>query len=253
MRRGNLFYLSILGVLLILIVSPVIFCNNNDPIVAADELYSKRSNPINVQQAIDILQKFTVEKSNNSEALWRLARCYWFIGDAAAAKKDKLEFFTKGKEYADQAVQANPNSIEGHHWLAALLGSTGETRGILQSLKMVDPMKKELDICIQLDNNYADAHFILAQLYWKAPGPPLSIGNKKTAQEEAKLATSLNPNIIEYWLHLGLIAKDNKDYATAREAFKKALSLPDDPEEPKKSQSDKTTAVAELKKIETKK
>jgi cytochrome c-type biogenesis protein CcmH/NrfG len=89
----------------------------------------------------------------------------------------------------------------------------------------------------------------LAQLLWKVPGPPLSIGNKKKALEEARLGTVYDPSAIDHWLHLGQIAATNKDYATARMALEKALSLPDDPEDPSSSQDDKADARAELAKI----
>jgi tetratricopeptide (TPR) repeat protein len=252
MKPRCFFYLVTLGVLLTLIVASVSFCANSDSIVTADELYAKRANHQNVQQSIDLLQQYITEKPDNCDTLWRLARCYWYLGDHAVGKT-KLALFSKGKEYAEQAVKTDPNNINGHYWLASLLGSTGEARGILQSLFMVSPMKKELDICIQLDNKYADAHDVLAQLYWKAPGPPLSIGNKKRAQEEAKSAVTNDPNNIDNWLHLGQIARDNKDYTTAREAFHQVLNLPDDPEDPEQSQSSKDIAASELKKLDEKK
>jgi cytochrome c-type biogenesis protein CcmH/NrfG len=251
MKLRNFFGLVILGILIMLIVAPVVF-SVDDPIVTADELYTKRANHQNVQQVIDLLQQYITEKPDNCDALWRLAKCYWYLGDHAVGKT-KLALFSKGKEYAEQAVKTDPNNINGHYWLAALLGSTGEARGILQSLFMVSPMKKELDICIQLDNKFADAHDVLAQLYWKAPGPPLSIGNKKRAQEEAKLAVTNGPNTIDNWLHLGQIARDNRDYVTAREAFNQILNLPDDPEDPEQSQSYKAIATSELKKLDEKK
>ncbi|MCL6588537.1 MAG: hypothetical protein K6U80_01130 [Firmicutes bacterium] len=113
-------------------------------------------------------------------------------------------------------------------------------------------MKKELDICIRLDPAFADAHVVLAQLFWKAPGPPLSIGNKKRALEEARLAVTYNPASCEYWLYYGQIAIENKEYATAREALQKSMNLPDNPEEPDSSQKFKSIAAEELKKFEGK-
>ena len=241
-----------LGLLLMLLSAPVIMSVSDDPIATADELYAKRNNQEYVYQAISLLKQTITLTPDNNNALWRLARCYWYLGDHATGKT-KLNLFAEGQDYAEKAIKANSNEIHGHYWYAALLGAAGEARGIFQSLASIAPMKKELDICIRIDAKFADAHDVLAQLFWKAPGPPLSIGNKKRALEESKLAVSDGPDNIEYLLHLGQIARDNKDYLKARESFRQLLTLPDDPEDPESSQSDKAIAVLELKKLENKK
>lgn len=252
MKLHYLFWLAILSICLALISCPLLISAEDNPITTADELYSKRMNPDNISKSIDLLKKSMTGNPANYDALWRIARCYWFLGDKATKKEDKLDYFNKGQEYAKQAINTNHNQIMGHYWLATLIGCTGETRGILQSLFMVNPMKEELDLCVQIDSTFADAHNVLAQLFWKAPGPPLSIGNKKRALEESKLAVTYAPNSCEFWLYYGQIARDNKDYATAREALQKSISLPDDPEDPQGSQKYKAQAAADLQKLEGK-
>jgi tetratricopeptide (TPR) repeat protein len=237
---------------MLMISGPLLINAEDDPLAAADDLYSKRMNQDNIQKAIDLLKQVVANQPGNCEALWRLTRLYWFLGDKAAKKETKLELFTTGKDYAEQAVKANNNNAKAHYWLGSITGAIGETRGILQSLFMVKPMKQEIETCIQLDPKFADGHDVLAQLYWKAPGPPLSIGNKTKALAESKLAVTYGPNIIEYWLHYGEIARDNKDYTLAREALQKAINLPDDPEDPQSSQKFKAQAAADLQKLEGK-
>lgn len=253
MRSRYMLCLATIGICL-MILGAIAFVNaGDDPLVTADELYAKRSNSDYVHQAVNLLKQATALTPDNAEILWRLAEYHWFLGDQATVKKTKLDLFAQGKDYAGQAVKADPKNINAHLWLAALIGADGEARGVLKSLSSVPPMKKELEICLQLNPKFADAHDLLAQLYWLAPGPPLSIGNKKRALEESQLAVTYNPNDIDFWLNLGLIARDNKDYAKAREAFQKILTMPDDPEEPAKSRKSKDTAADELKKLEGKK
>jgi tetratricopeptide (TPR) repeat protein len=237
-----------------MILGAMAFINaGDDPLVTADELYAKRSNSDNVHQAVNLLKQAAALTPDNADVFWRLAKYHWYLGDQSTVKKTRLDWFAKGKEYAEQAVKVDPKNINAHFWLAAIIGAAGDTQGVLKSLASVPPMKKEIDICLQLDPKFPDAHDLLAQLYWLAPGPPLSIGNKKRALEESRLAVTYNPNDINFWLNLGLIARDNKDYAKAREAFQKILNMPDDPEEPAKSRKSKETATAELKKLEDKK
>lgn len=253
MKLRPLFCLGILGIYLMLSGAMAFAYTGDDPIVAADKLYAKRSNSENVQQAINLLKQAITLTPDNSEVLWRLAKYQWFLGNWSTDKKTKLAFFSEGQEYARQAVKANFNDINAHFWLAALIGASGQAIGNLRGLSSVGPMKKEIDICIQLNPKFADAHDMLAQVYWIAPGPPLSIGNKKRALEESLLAVTYSPNNPDFWFNLGQIARDNKNYAKAREAFEKVLHLPDNPEEPEKSRENKAIATTELKKLENKK
>lgn len=223
----------------------------DDTIARADELYGKRKDLANARAGVDLLLKVVENQPAHYGALWRLARFHWYLGDRAGEKKDKLALYERGKSYAERATQADGNGVDGHFWLAALIGSIGEERGILQSLFMVAPMKKELEKCLELDPKHADSHDVMAQLLWKVPG--FAGGNLKKALEEAKLAVAYGPDAIDHWLHYGRIAAANKDYKLARTALERALSLPDDPGDPAGSQKDKAEARAELKKIEGKK
>lgn len=252
MRLRSLLCLGVIGFCLIMTGNMAFINAGDDPIVSADELYTRRSNSDNVQQAINLLNQTTALTPDNADVLWRLAKYHWYLGDQSTVKKTRLAWFAKGKEYAGQAVKAGPKNINAHFWLAAIIGAAGDTQGVLKSLASIPPMKKEIDICLQLDPKFPDAHDLLAQLYWLAPGPPLSIGSKKRALEESRLAVTYNPANIDFWLNFGQIARDNKDYEKAREAFQKILTMPDDPEEPAKSQKCKETATAELKKLEGK-
>jgi tetratricopeptide (TPR) repeat protein len=215
-----------------------------DPITGADELYAKRYNIENVRQAVTLLKQV---QPASADSLWRLARCHWFLGEHAAKKDDILALFDQGKLYAEQAIKANDKNIQAHYWLAALLGSIGQERGILKSLAMVSPMKEQLDICLQLDPKFADGHDTLGQLYFKAPGG-ISIGDKKKALEHAKLAVQYNP-ASDHLLHLGTIAADQKEYTLARDSFNKVLALTDDPEDPEWTREHKAEAKKGLEKL----
>lgn len=239
----------VLAGLMIASVHP--FLAEEDVAARADALYAKRYDRANVLAAVTLLGQELETRTADYELLWRLARLEWFLGDRAEGK-ERLRRFEQGKTYAERAVKAKEDGIEGHYWLASLIGCVGQEKGILNSLFMVGPMKRELDRCLEIDPKFGDAHDVLAQLLWKVPGRPLSIGDKKKAQEEARLATLYAPEAVEHWLHYGQIAAANKDYRTARAALQKALALPDDPEDPQGSRRDKAAAQKELEKMEGK-
>ncbi|HAZ21442.1 MAG TPA: hypothetical protein DHD79_02800 [Firmicutes bacterium] len=224
-----------------------------DPVIEqADTLYSNRvRQPGSIDKGIALLDGYLVTHVNSYDALWRQARFYWFKGDRSPEKK-KLPHYEDGKAYAELAVLTNPNGVEGHYWLGSLTGAVGTEKGILNSLFMVAGMKEQIEIVLKLDPNYHDAYNVYAQLLWKLPGRPLSIGDKKKAQEYAKKATELSPDTIGHWLLLGEIAISNKDYAIARTAFNKVLALPDNEEDLVKSKEQKTKATTLLKEIQNK-
>lgn len=246
-RRTLIVSLALGAVLLLCMVASAA-----NPIEEADALYALRAKQANaVDQGISVLDKFLAGQPNDYEALWKQARFYWYKGDHQPKGK-KQPSFEKAKGFAERAVASNEKGAEGHYWLASMIGSVGQEKGILNSLFMVSPMKKELDRCIEVDPKYADAYKVTAQLYFKVPGPPLSIGNKKTALQFVQKSTVLGPDHIDHWVLYAEIAISLKDYATARKACETAISLPDDPEDPQSSKDDKEKAKDLLKQIEGK-
>lgn len=221
-------------------------------IARADELYALRAKQAGaVDQGIALLNEFLASHPDNYDALWRQARFYWYKGDHQPEKK-KLKDFEQGKVYAERAVNANEKDPDGHYWYASLIGCVGQEKGILNSLFMVKPMKQQLDRCIELDPNYHDAYDVLAQLYWKVPGPPVSIGNKKKAAELARKAAEMAKVEPGHWVLLGEIQISLKDYAGARQSLNIAIGLPDSEEDPQETKKDKAKAQNLLKEIENK-
>ena len=125
-----------------------------------------------IEQAIDRLEGHLERNPKDGEALWLAAKAYLYLGDRL--EEDVLETFEKGKEYAEAATEYLPESPHPHFWKASLIGRIGQTRGILSSLFMVRPMKDSLDKALELDDGYADAHWVLSQLYHQAPGLALA-------------------------------------------------------------------------------
>lgn len=159
------------------------------------------------------------------ESLWHLGFFYQFMGQNSPNKKTKIALLEKGLAYLDHAERVNPRGVAGHLYRAILLGNIGLEKGILQSLRMVEPMVEELQTVVKLEPGNAMAHAMMGQIYWRAPGKPLSIGNKKKALDETALAVQYDPGSIAYWYNYGKIAVENGNYELARMAFTKVLSF----------------------------
>lgn len=222
----------LIGIFLALLLCSVIPVWANDGEIAiADEAWRGRKNNAVIHQAINDLETLIAKEPENYEALWRLARFYQFIGEHAK-KKDKFGYYKKGLAHAEQAAKIGDNKPNGHLWFAILMECTAEQIERLYSLIKIKPIYNELQTVLRLDPQNGHAHYVLAQLYWKAPRKPLSIGDRKIALVEAKLATDYSPDRTLYWLIYGLIARDNKDIELARMALNKAMETPLDPEDP---------------------
>lgn len=210
-----------------------------------DEAWLVRDQAGQTGKAIESYEEALEVDPENYQVLWRLARAYEWQGKMA--KKDKLPLLEKGKAYAEKAIKLNEKGVEGHYWLGALIGRIGETKGILNSLFMVKPMKAEMDRAVQIDPSFASAHYVLSLLYWKVPGRPLSIGDKGKALEEAKLAVKLAPDNTQYRLGLGEAYLALKDRTSAKREFEAVVAMPPTPDDPVQSVLDRQDAEGYLK------
>jgi tetratricopeptide (TPR) repeat protein len=204
----------------------------DDSINKAEQYWKNRSNQGMVELAISTLESAIAKDNTNYEAYWRLGRYYQFIADISSDKKRKLTYYQMGLNFAEQAVRINGKGPEGHLQYGILLGCVSMEESVFKGLKVVQTIQKELTIALSLDPSNARAHNTLALFYWKVPGKPISLGNKKKAQDEAALAVKYDPKVVYYWLIYGQIANANKDYTTARIALNRVLELPNDPDDP---------------------
>ncbi|MEK7287542.1 MAG: tetratricopeptide repeat protein [Elusimicrobiota bacterium] len=203
--------------------------------------YNERANFEKGWQAVHFWQTALETDPANYEALWKLARAHRWLGDHSQ-DNEKLDIYSKGKDYAERAVRANPDGVWGHYWLGACLGKYGETKGVFKSLMLVGPIRDEMEKVLKLDSAHAGANYILGALYRKAPGRPLGIGNKKKSLQYAKKAVELDPASVRYAVGLGeaYLAVGNRQ--EAKEVLEEVLKMPPNPEYIPESLDDKEIA-----------
>lgn len=222
-------------------------------VYAADDLAQKMQKadqllqvgePATINQAGDIYLDLLAKYPTNYDLLWKTAKYYDKLG---LITKNPLPIFEKGKDLAEKATKLYPNRVEGHYWLASLIGRVGEEKGILNSLFMVKPMKAELDRCLEIDPKFPDTYYVLGLLYWKVPGWPVSIGDKKKAVECAQKAVDLKPTdfSFQYGLYEALHAA-NRD-AEAKAVLERIIKMPITPGNEKDGNDYKKKAQEALK------
>ncbi|MBN1595454.1 tetratricopeptide repeat protein, partial [candidate division FCPU426 bacterium] len=207
----------------------------------AQDLYDQRETPGNVAQAMTCYNQVLSQNPDDFEAIWRLARCYWWEGDHAPQDK-KISNYATGVQLAQRAQKIAPGKTEGYYWFGVCEGRAAEIRGVLNSLFAIEPIRQAMEKILEIDPGHGRAHHVLGVLYRKAPGWPLSCGNLNKSLEYARLAVEYAPEevICRVGLAQTLIAKGLKD--EAKSLLQEALLLPGAADQQPETKSDKETA-----------
>ena len=170
-----------------------------------------------------------VEK--DSECAWAyglLAEINYWFGEYAEDAEDKVAFFDEGVGCGEAAVGIDENSLEGNFWLSVNYGSFGQEKGIMQSLALIQPMKRAAEKALAIDGGYfyGGPYRVLGRLYHKAPGFPFSIGSMKKSIELLEKAVEHGPKFFLNRIFLAEAYAANRDRAKAREQLEWILAAP---------------------------
>lgn len=147
---------------------------------------------------------------------------YTLPKDQKDAEFDKLE------EEARLAMARNPGRAEPLVWCAIIESSHAKFAGGLHALDLIKHARKLLLDAEKIDPQVlgGSIYTSLGSLYAKAPGWPLSFGDKKKAAEYLKQALAINPEGIDPNFFYGQLLIDIGNKETARKFLEKALNAP---------------------------
>lgn len=140
---------------------------------AVDDLYDQGSDNQMVYDSLQGMLKNAKSDAEKSEVLWRLSRVCVDLGDKLDEKDKNAKFaiYTEGENYAIQSIEAHPNYL-AYLWKCANIGRYGQTKGVMDSLAKVKPMKADIRV-ITDDFNVVDSSetwYTLGILQNKVPG-----------------------------------------------------------------------------------
>lgn len=178
--------------------------------------------------------------SSNYEALWKLARAYVDVGQAAKGDEQKQNFFM-GEKIARRCVALHPDSAESHFFLAVAVGRVGLVMGGKKKIALSREFKSEIEKTLAINPDHHGAmygmgqwNFELANLSWfLRTAAKIIYGGVPTgaSNEEAKTwlekAIALAPEMPLYHLWLGEVLIELNDYENARMHLQTCLGLPD--------------------------
>ena len=178
--------------LVMLLVAAMTLCALD--FTSVDNLYDSGTDPQKVYDTLQTMLGSAKDNKEKSEVLWRLSRVCVELGDKLDEKdkNGKFAIYEEGEKYALQSIEASPNYL-AYLWKCANVGRWGQTKGALNSLSKVGPMKDDLRVITDefkvLDSS--EAWYMLAVLYDSVPG--LFGGDSDYAISYARIACETIP------------------------------------------------------------
>lgn len=196
----------------------------------ADALYARRAEDGMARKAVETWQKVLALDESRVEAYWKIAlACYW-LGSHEKDSAQQVEIFREGIEFAKMGVAVDEKCVPAHYWLGVLYGLFGQSKGVFQSLHMVDPIKKEMEWVLAHNEKFSGGgpHRVLGRLHYMLPG--FQGGDNAKAETHLRRSLEIGPDIPLTYLYLAevLVATGKKD--EAKDLLRKMTKLEDHPD-----------------------
>jgi len=113
----------------------------------------------------------------------------------AQEKGDQLRIAEEGVGACEAAITLKPRSAEAHYYLGMNLGQVASVKRF-SALGLVKEMVDAFEAARGLDQtvDYAGPDRNLGLMYFKAPGWPISVGDKEAARRHLERAVELDPS-----------------------------------------------------------
>jgi len=206
---------------------------NNAPatLAEADRLYFHRHQGTNLKDCIAGLEANLAQGPEQPAVLWRLGRSLVRLGERSSERKDKIASYTRAEAVLRRAVALAPRDADAHFWLGVALGRRGQARGILRSLFLIGPLRREMRAVLDIDPKYGGAHHVLGEMLREIPA--VVGGDKKGAVRELETAAALEPDYAPHFTALAEAYLDVGERDKAKAALEHILAIknPVDPGE----------------------
>lgn len=153
---------------------------------------------------------------------------YEMEGDA------QLDAFLRLIDQAKNLTELTSNSPQALTWLAISQSSTASAKGGLGALDYAESAKDNLEKAIEKDERVLEgtALTVLAALYHKVPGWPVSFGSDKKAEALFKRALEVNPQGMDQNFFYAEFLFDEKEFKEAQKHLDIAKNAPEKPNRP---------------------
>ncbi|AXT37907.1 hypothetical protein D1814_04060 [Alteromonas sp. BL110] len=173
---------------------------------------------------------------------------YQLEGDA------QLTAFSELIEQATKLVEQSENSAESLTWLAIAQSSTASVKGGLGALDFAESAKENLELAIKKEEAVLDgtALTVLAALYHKVPGWPVSFGSDKKAEKLFKRALEISPHGMDQNFFYAEYLFDEGEYKEAQAFLTRAQNAPEKANRPLADEKRREEIAALQARLDTK-
>jgi hypothetical protein len=143
--------------------------------------------------------------TNEPAAAWQFARACYDFADFATNNTARAALAEQGIAACRQLLTHEPKSAPGHYYLGMNFGQLADAEApSMAAYKLVHEVEHEFKSSAELDVHFdfAGPARNLGELYFQAPGWPLSVGSKHKAREWLERAVQLAPDYPENHLNL---------------------------------------------------
>ncbi|MFN2530529.1 MAG: TRAP transporter TatT component family protein [Pyrinomonadaceae bacterium] len=198
--------------------------------VAEAELqYGARDDLSRARAAVALLRQARTADYGNYEAVWKLARDSYYVGEHTTDEIEQDQMFRQGIEAGKAAVELQSDKPEGHFWLGANYGGSA-AHSTLAGLANVEDIKREMEAVIKIDEEFqgGSAYMALGRLYLQAPR--MLGGDKQKAIEYLEKGLRFGPNNALLHLYLAQAYEASDRDSEARKQADYILTMKPDPQ-----------------------
>jgi tetratricopeptide (TPR) repeat protein len=161
----------------------------------------------------------TDEHVDNLDAL---AWTYSVIGGLPGASRgQRLAAYDRGRQVAKRGIELYPKHVGPHFWFAVNTARWGQTNGVVRSLFLLPTVKREMELVLQLDPDFAPAYNLAGNVYYEVP--ELLGGDLARAEELFRTGLSKDPRDTGIRLGLGKTLVKRRRYGEARRELQAVL------------------------------
>lgn len=202
-----------------------------------DELHA-RHRP---REALDVFQRVLARDSVHYGALWRSAREAVSLGMLTGDDEARSEWYRAAERFALRAVDARPESVEGHHWLSVAYGRRAEDEGGRDRVDLAERIREEALFVLERDSLHAGAHDVLGQWHtgiMSLNGVTRFVARKllgagifdeaswEAAEHHLRRAVELEPDVLIHHLALARMLAERDQDEEARHHLRVVLERP---------------------------
>jgi tetratricopeptide (TPR) repeat protein len=195
------------------------------------------------QEAINQFQAAVDQRSDNVEALYKLAQAKVYLAETLTGAEAEA-LYTQAADHARAAIALAPENPNTHMELARALGRLAQFKGVLQSLNLASEVKSSLEKALELDPNFAPALHALA--LWHLNVPWIAGGRSAQTRPLFEQSIAAEPEEIVHYADYGEALIELGDPEAAKVQLEKAIALPVVTAQDTKNQEKAKTLLAQL-------